>query len=412
MENPDQSPDPAVDDLPIPSAEEILRETNEAEDLRERRRAQMLHEIAKVRWGLVKPGSGPHRLDNGEPMDFQKWAFQVEPFQSEAPEMTIVGSTGTSKSEWEVVNAIASAMCGLKVFQIFDTATKRDTFIGGRLDPVIHSVQFYREALRAASEKAGGESIDAKKFKHFGDGSINNVGSESPQDFYSHRADVCQVDEHQLCNLNNLIRVFGRMSDSAWKFLYRVGNPITAGSPDNRNIWYEFTQSDQRYWHVPCIHCHHPQILGWWSHFIDEIKNETTQAILEISVRDKTWNPNSGRDPRPVCTNCGNLMVRLNPRSFWKPMRPEIKNHRGYQYSNLFSPEARITGLLDLYKRSIHDPKKMQAFVNDQLGLPYDFDGKSITEKMLEEASTGRSASVPPYVFFNASELAWRDLGF
>lgn len=408
MENQDQSSE-LPPDFKFPDADHILQQANEAEDLRERRRERMLHEIAKVRWGLVAPGSGPHRLDNGEPMNFDKWAFQVEPFKCEAPEMTIVGSTGTSKSEWEVVNAIASAMCGLKVFQIFDTATKRDTFIGGRMDPVIHSVEFYREALNVAAENAGGESIDSKRFKHFGDGVINCVGSESPQDFYSHRADVAQVDEHQLCNLDNLLRIYGRMSDSPWKFVYRVGNPVTHGSPENRNIWYEFTQSDQRYWHVPCIRCHHPQILGWWSHFIDEIKTDTG-AIIEVAVRDKTWDPNSGRDPRPVCTACGQLMVRLHPQSFWKPMNPKVTKHRGYQYSNLFSPETRITGLLDLYNQSLHDPRKTSKFWNDQLGLPYDFSGNSITEKMLEVVSTGKSAGVPPYVFHNASELTWREL--
>jgi hypothetical protein len=162
-------------------ADEIMREADDQNLLDEARRAEMLKKIASYRWLLA---STHHRLDTGDHLDFERFFYQKEIYQCPSGDMVVLGSTGNGKSEYLLTSAFAMSILGLKVGYIVDTSQKRNDLTLGRVDPVIHSVPLYAGLLKGAQADRNAE-VDSARIKHFGDGSILFIGSNSESDFYS-----------------------------------------------------------------------------------------------------------------------------------------------------------------------------------------------------------------------------------
>jgi hypothetical protein len=384
-----------------------LRSADIAEQMRlEKKRTDKMREVAELRWQIAQT---QHKTELGEFLDFDRWPFLVEIYKNDAPDIVLIGSAGWGKTEFLICDDSAKAACDLRVFHVMDNFVKRDRFVLGRIDPCFASSAFYSGMLKHAKNK--NREMDSARFKHFGDGSINFVGSNSDSDFSTYRADTACVDEHQLCDKTNLRRIFHRMTGSDFGFITLVGNPRGVGTAENQNLHWEFLQTDQRQWHIPCPTCNVVQILGWWSHFIEETKNEYG-AITEVKVRDENWDPEGSLEFRPICTNCGSAMYRLSRDGKWVATVPG-KRRRGYQLSSLYNPTAVLSGngpksLLTFYRKGLHNPNDMADFVNDQLGMPHSTTGSSITEDMLQMVSTGKAAGVQAYSFVHAGDIAWR----
>jgi phage terminase large subunit GpA-like protein len=385
-------------------ADEIMREADDQNLLDEARRAEMLKKIASYRWLLA---STHHRLDTGDHLDFERFFYQKEIYQCPSGDMVVLGSTGNGKSEYLLTSAFAMSILGLKVGYIVDTSQKRNDLTLGRVDPVIHSVPLYAGMLKGAQADRNAE-VDSARFKHFGDGSILFIGSRAEGDFYSARLDATIVDEHQLCDQNNLTRLFGRRTGSMFRFSIICGNPKSYGTSDNQNLHWHWLKSDQRQWHVPCPYCGIHQVLGWWSHFIEEEKNEFG-AILSVRPKDTERDADGVMEIRPVCTNCQRPMRRISTDGKWIASHPGRKK-TGFHLSNLFNPLVGTNELFAEYLTGLSDPQKATAFTNDQLGLPGENAGASITAAMLESVSTGRPAGVAPYRVVPADQIVWRDL--
>jgi phage terminase large subunit GpA-like protein len=366
-------------------------------------RRDKLREIAELRWKIATTA---HKTERGEFLDFDRWPFLEEIYKDDAMESVLYGAAGWGKSELLICDAAAKATLGLRVFYVLNSMHSRNKMVLGRIDPGFASVPFYKGMLEAAKNR--GAEVDSANFKHFGDGSINFINSNSDSDFFQHRADCVSVDEHQLCNRDNLRKTFHRMTGSDYGFVVNAGNPDIVGTAENQNIDWEYQQSDQRQWHIPCPSCGAFQVLGWWSHLIEEKKNEYG-AILEVKVRDPRWDPEGEREPWPVCTNCAEPMPRLSHDGAWRATAPG-RRRRGRQLSSLYNPTSNMTKLFGFYRDGLHDPSAMKDFVNNQLGLAYNTSGSSITEDMLEAASTGSAAGVAPYRMVPAGELEWAQL--
>ena len=312
----------------------------------------------------------------------------------------------THNSEFLICTAASMAACGLKVFYVLDKYDKRDRFVAARITPTFNEVPLYRAMIQVARDRSA--KADSARFKAFGPGSINFVGSNSPSDFSSYAADASINDEHQLCDSDNVAKIFHRLSGSPWRFQIIVGNPRIVGTADNQNLDWEYQQSDQRRWHLPCEDCGQWQVLGWWSHFIREDRNKAG-AITNIEVRDADWRQDSVLDIRPMCTHCRRPMNRLSRAGDWKALNPGHLRH-GFQLSNLNNPNVRVGGpesLLTLYQKGLHSPTKMADFVNDQLGMAWSMEGSSVTDRMLSQCSTGELAGLPAYGFLPADALRW-----
>lgn len=386
----------------LAAAQAELDEADRQEILNTARRVEMMHKIAQYRWWLA---TNVHELANGEKLDFERWPFQEEMYKSDAQYLVLMGATGWGKSVFLVVDDIArAAIAGFRVIHVLEKTSKRDTFVKKEIDPVLHRVEYYKHLMKAAAKEKAAEA-DSISVKQIGDGEIIFLGAKEPSDFFTHRGESTTIDEHQLCDQENLRLLFNRRAGTFYRFQVICGNPTTVGSDENHNLHWEYMTSDQRRWHVPCPYCRKMQVLGWWSHFVDEEKNEFG-AILSVEPKDKERKGQRSLEIRPICIHCQKPMRRLVKRGqgAWIAMNPG-SSKRGYQLSNIYNPDVSMNDLYERYISSLHDPTKMADFWNNQLGEPYASSGTNFTTEMLEQASTGRQAGVPPYQFEIQSNL-------
>ena len=379
-------------------AEEVIREFE---------RAEAMSQIARYRHYIAK---NHHKLKNGKDLDFDKYPFAVELYSCDAQSMVVSGSVQWGKTEFALVTCAAMAGYGLKVFFVFSKIEKRNKVVADRIDPAFASIPLYR-AMSEGARKERKALADSTGLKHFGKGGINFVGSNSEKDFTSFDADVAVIDEHQECDQDNISGVFERMSGSPYRFQIILGNPRLTGTRENNNLDWQYQQSDQRQWHVPCDHCGHLQVLDWWQHFIEE-KKSATGAILSIDARDSEWDAEGVLDMRPICLMCKRPMDRLNRDGRWVARNPGHRR-RGYNLSNLYNVNVRMGGpdsLLERYISAQYSPLNLAKFWNDQLGLAFTQDGTNITDRMLAQASTGEGCNLPPYQFTPGNQLKWNAL--
>jgi len=400
---PAEPPPPAEPVVPISLAEQVHKQDLDRQMKLEAKRAAKMREVADLRWMIA---TTQHVTDKGEPLDFEAWPFLVEIYKSEAQDLVCCGSAGYGKTQFGICDAAAKAALGLGVFWIFDSLPKRNKIVLGVIDPTFERVPFYKGMLQSAKQR--GAEVDSANYKHFGDGFINFINANAEAEFSSHHGDCKTTDEHQLCDIVLLKKASNRLTGSDYRFNLDMGNPRGVGTEENQNIDWQFKISDQRQWHIPCPTCGQWQVLGWWSHFIEEVKNEYG-AIMEVRIRDENWDPDGPMEPRPICINCAMPMVRLHREGEWRAMNPGKRRH-GYQLSSLYNPTINMSEMFSEYKGCLHDPNLMRDFINDKLGIPYNTSGSNITEAMMENASTGRAAGVAPYAMKPANDIEWRDL--
>lgn len=370
---------------------------------REARRVSFMDELAKYRWHVAQKY---HQTDTGKPMDFKDRPFQEAIYKDAAPKLVISGSVQYGKSELLIVTAAVMAASGLRVIYVFDKADKRDRVVAGRMDPTFAQVPLYRRWIEDAKTK--GRKAESLRLKHVGAGSILFVGANSPRDFASHSADVAIVDEHQLCEPANLGMLDNRISGSEYRYKIVVGNPRLPGSEENANLDWEYQNTCQNEWNIPCDECGLVQQIDWWTHCVREQKNRSG-GILSVEPRDQDWKPTGVFDLRPVCMQCDRPMNRLSRKGQWISLNPGHPDH-GYRLSNIHNVNKPMRELFGQYIRAKNNPTAMQTFVNDQLGLPFRMEGTSINEKMLAECSTGQLCGLSPYRFLPAHMIRWREL--
>jgi hypothetical protein len=357
-------------------------------------------EIARMRWNTAQFA---HRLADGvTKLDFKTHPFQKEIYQDDSMDLIIYGASQWGKSEWIVVDLAVSAMCGFKVLMVTSKKEKQWKFVADRLDPCFRTVDMYRIAMEQAGKRNA--TADSMSLKHFGPGSINLVAASSKDNFTSYTVDKAIIDEHQECDMDNVRMVHDRMTGSWFRGLARVGHPSTAGTEQNENLDWLYLNSDRRVWKIPCKTCKKMQVLGWWSHVIEEVRHRG--GILSVRPRDAEYKPGGRLDIRPVCDECSRPMDRLTDMGIWEPQSPGVRRH-GYRLSNIVNANVRLDEMLSRYSSARHSANAMQEFWNKQLGLPYDMDGSKINEAMLEACAAGMNG-VKPYRFIPASNFVWR----
>jgi phage terminase large subunit GpA-like protein len=385
--------------------QEMLDEQERRDTDREQRRAGLAADIARRRWNLAF--SGVHRLESGEQLDFDSHPFQIAIYQDPCPDLVLFGSVQWGKSELLICHIMAAAASGQKVMFVCSKQEARERLVKTRIDPPLRKVPQYRRLIARA--EAMGRKTDSQQIKHIGDGSIVFVNSRSKDDFYGQPVDTLVIDEHQLCDLNNLNLAHNRLAGSPWQFVVIAGNPLLKGNADNQNLHYQFMESDQRQWYVPCPWCESPQILDWEANVVKVDRNKAG-AIVGAAPQDPDWDPAGPLDMRPLCVekSCRRPMDRLTDKGFWKPSNPGHRRH-GFQLSNLYNANTPLWKLFKQYKDSYNSPMRLANFEQNQLGRPFEQEGNSITEAMIAACATGADLGLSPYRVIPADGIEWRE---
>jgi phage terminase large subunit GpA-like protein len=378
-----------------------LDEIRQKEVAAQLRQATLAQEVARMRWNTAQFA---HRLKDGKSkLNFKSHPYQKALYQNDALDLVIYGSTQFGKSEWIVVDLAVSAMCGLNVLMVTSKKEKQLKFVADRVDPCFHNVDMYRIAMEDAAKRHA--TADSMSFKHFGPGSINFVYANTDDNFTSYDCDKAIIDEHQDCDIDNIRKVNSRMTGSFYRGIARLGHPSTAGTEENGNLDYLYQNSDRRVWKVPCRTCKKPQVLGWWSHVVQEERGKG--GIISCRPRDLEYKPNGRFDIRPICEECSRPMDRLSDMGDWEAQNPGARR-AGFQLSNIYNATRRLDDMLGEYRAARHSANAMQDFVNKQLGLPYDMDGSKINESMLRSCASGLGTGVEKYRFVSAQHFIWR----
>lgn len=141
-----------------------------------------------------------------------------------------------------------------------------------------------------------------------------------------------------------------------------------------------FDGSDQRYYFVPCTHCHEFQKLVWAQVTFD--KEQPLKACY-------------------ACQHCGVLLTDADKPQMlregeWRASRPSL-GIAGFHISELYSPWTTWGEMADAFLRAKRFPETFQTWINTALGETWEDKGDTVDTAHVEKRSESYTAnSLPP----------------
>tara|TARA_Y100000310_G_scaffold155190_1_gene154661 strand:+ start:2050 stop:3714 length:1665 start_codon:yes stop_codon:yes gene_type:complete len=316
--------------------------------------------------------SAPYQLATGCHLNVHKQplTFDDKPYLKgiylDARPKVIQKSVQCGISEMLICTALSYAKYGFSVLYVLPSHPLRGRFVHNRIDPLFMIVPEYQKLLKDAA----GES-DSVMLKHFGDGVINFVGSNTVNEFIEFPADVVIIDEMNRCVQGNLSMAYDRLDASTIKHRVMVGNP----THEDFGITSAFNNTDKKAWFVSCKSCNERQPLEWLVNIAEEI-DENEHRLL-----DEGWDEKSGREIQVFCRKCKEPIDRLG-HGEWVKQNTESDNS-GYHISQLYSVNTPIAELWDLWTDAQGNPTNLQVFWNSKMGLPYSPKGSRLSRSEL-----------------------------
>lgn len=309
-----------------------------------------------------------HRTTHNEPLDFGLGRHPlIQLYKDDSQHVVVMKAVQIGITDRMIIAALSRAYRGWAVLYSFPTDQFRNEQVAERIDPLLKSVSFYRAGIKHAR----GEK-DEVGMKHFWNGVIRFVGSNSKVSFVGFAADMLIIDEKDRSDLDNLKLAPDRLDASKFKYYWRVGNP----SYPRFGIHQDYLESDQKVWMVKCDHCGEWQPLDFFVNGVEEI------AEGEYRLRDSKWTTTVDRDIFLLCRKCEQPLNRLGPGEY-VAKQPD-RSVSGYHLSQLTSPTKTIRDIYDQFQKGLTDATEMQIFYNSRLGLPYEGSGEKITAALLD----------------------------
>ena len=185
------------------------------------------------------------------------------------------------------------------------------------------------------------KEMDSVIGRRIGGGILNFRGLRSETDVQETPADHVVIDEYDFVDDFSMIsKAFDRLSHSSLKWRILIGIP----SIEEYGIDAWFQKSDQRYWHVICLHCGTENVL-------EDTFPECLQRVDEDTVIR-------------VCYKCGGTLDCQ--KGIWRPRNPESKIV-GFHVSQLFSEYSDLSNILTQWEES----GKNESFWRQILGKPF-----------------------------------------
>lgn len=231
-----------------------------------------------------------------------------------------------------------------------------------RFDPMIQATPRLRERVAAARSRDSGNTIFQKDFPG---GTIVLTGANSAAGLRSMPVRYLFLDEIDAYPIDldgegdPISLAEARTRTFSRKKILKVSTPTIEG---RSAVDREFKLTDQRYFHVPCPHCDHPQSLVFDQLMWDKGKPETAQYL---------------------CSECGCLIEeRHKPKMLaagnWVATVP-TNSKVGYHLNSLYSPYGWYSwaDAAEQWEEAQKDDFKMKTFINTVLGQTYKEKGES-----------------------------------
>jgi hypothetical protein len=216
---------------------------------------------------------------------------------------------------------------------VMPTQGQVDDFSQARFDKAV--VESPHLQSRLFPPPPGRQGPARQRLKKVGAGYIYLRGADSRRQLTSVDADVVLLDEYDLMGEGVLDLAQKRLASSRLGWLRLVSTPRLPEAGINAL----FLQSDQRYYFLPCPHCHRRQRLEW--HRNVDLKGA-----------------------RIVCRYC-RKPLDLWAKGEWVPEKPG-NDVRGYHISRLYSPRANLRAMIAASEYTT--PSGLREFHNSDLG--------------------------------------------
>lgn len=295
--------------------------------------------------------SAAHRLEQGRPLDFDRFPYQRELYVAFGdrgiPSVDVMKSAQCGVSALGVSLALyAGDVWGANVLYVLPAGDDAYDFSDTRVRPAIEDSPYLASRVQAT---------DNKGLKRVGEAFCYFRGSVSERKALSIPADVLILDEYDRLDQRNIPKFRRRLgSPLSLRLERRFSNP----SYPEFGIHALYLASDQREWLVRCPACRH-------------------EAELAYDEGDGCHHV----DPERAVRVCGRCRRSLSPEAVaagrWVARRPDVAG-RGYHISKLIVPGADVAELVREHGRTAED--EVQTHYNFDLGLPYAPRGGSLSE--------------------------------
>jgi len=311
--------------------------------------------------------------------------------------MVLMGAAQICKSEFMVINMLATSYCGCNVFCILPKYEMKESYVLSRVKRPINQSSEYQSIVRDGN-------MNSTVTLSFGKGMLRFVGANVESDFVEFAGDLYCVDEtDQVQTWENVELGKSRLGSSQYKFHIYLSNPST---PDGK-INEMYLNSDQRKWMAPCANCGEFCNMDWFDSVVEAVL-DSSGNVLNYKLRDSEWQAGCGRDIQIKCPHCkvGNIS-RFDERNHWKAHAVSLDNIEGYHVPSIVSPLVTVSELYHEFTLGLSDPSKMRYFYNMRLGLPYSAQGASVSNELLDKCAKGPNLVMLPemsYVPEDSSE--------
>lgn len=271
------------------------------------------------------------------------------------------------------------------IFIVQPTVDDAKDFSKEQLGPTIEDTDVLRRVVSRQSSRESGNTIQSKLFPG---GALYLVGANSPRGFRRRTARVVVLEEvdgypPSAGTEGSQIKLAERRATTYQHRakVYINSSPALKGPVEEggSQIEAEYTNSDQRRYHVPCPDCGHRQVLTW-----GQLRYEGLEA------------------PHYACVGCGVLIPESKKFTMitagsWVPTNPGHTT-RGYHINALYSPWVSWAKLRDEFVEAGSDQGKLQVFINTALGETWEDRGGTKNADALESRREPYEAPIPPGV--------------
>jgi len=238
-----------------------------------------------------------------------------------------------------------------------------------RITPMIDNTPSLLEKVQIKKSKTSGNTVLSKKFLG---GALYMAGSNSGASYRNKSIRYLILDDidgfvADVEGEGNPINLAEKRTDtySSRKKIFKISTPTNKGAS---LIEFEFLNTDQRYYHVPCPFCGFEQVLVWGN------KNE--QGGIKFQVENHIL-----KDVWYECKSCSARIeeyhkTQMLEQGKWVPKFPN-RAKRGYHISGLMSPIGFVswfqivTEFLDARKSTL----SLKVWVNTRKGETFESAG-------------------------------------
>ena len=269
--------------------------------------------------------------------------------------------------------------------------------------PMIRDTKVLRPLFPETGRREAGNTILHKLFPG---GQLRFVGADSPRGFRRVSMRVVLFDE-----VDGYAQTAGEEGDQLklgimrslyfWNRKILIGSTPTLDQTSRIQKW--FRRGDQRYYHVPCPHCDHPQVLEWknlkWdkgrpetAHFVctnPDCCDPETGEVRRIEYRHQRWMIEEA-DRRNLAGDTRYGWVATNPDA--EPGHASFHIWAAYSYA----PNATWADLAREWLESHKNVEERKTFVNTVLGETYKGEGDAPDWKRLYDRREGYRIGVLP----------------